>query len=417
MESVDGWISQPSHETFCPWGESGCEHRIRSKGMRDGDSSFRNIRIRGGGIQQGKHVMSQHRLYQNGDKCHYSILKILFVIFTMAIVSSAMSSGRSSRCCSEATVSGTPALGTSLIGRLYTITTQRRRRCGVIRSDGEWAVGADGCVSVPSETAGNVQQLDASVILKSTVGVLEGLPANKNSGARRARSSGQRGLRNLSSMQQHSATDHVSVVGADMSTPHDKLMALVSRVMNTKVLSWLVAKKNKAPLMYTALCAIPFLPLPPAVVGAWNQITSNYVFVVGFWGWFLAQFFKIFTKWYKTGIFSVGAFFDSGGMPSSHSSLCAAVTTAVGIHHGLGSSLFAVCTCFSVIVMYDAMGVRRHAGLQAQVLNAVVNDLLEGHPVSERKLKEVLGHTPRQVMCGAILGLTVGLLFPCMYGV
>eukprot|EP00204_Picochlorum_oklahomense_P002587 CAMPEP_0118798128 /NCGR_PEP_ID=MMETSP1161-20130426/547_1 /TAXON_ID=249345 /ORGANISM="Picochlorum oklahomensis, Strain CCMP2329" /LENGTH=335 /DNA_ID=CAMNT_0006725433 /DNA_START=49 /DNA_END=1056 /DNA_ORIENTATION=+ len=335
----------------------------------------------------------------------------------MAIVSSAMSSGRSSRCCSEATVSGTPALGASLIGRLYTITTQRRRRCGVIRSDGEWAVGADGCVSVPSETAGNVQQLDASVILKSTVGVLEGLPENRSSRARRRKASDEQGLRNLLSMQQHSATDHVSVVGAGMSTPHDKLMALVSRVMNTNVLSWLVAKKNKTPLMYTALCAIPFLPLPPAVVGAWNQITSNYVFVVGFWGWFLAQFFKIFTKWYKTGIFSVGAFFDSGGMPSSHSSLCAAVTTAVGIHHGLGSSLFAVCTCFSVIVMYDAMGVRRHAGLQAQVLNAVVNDLLEGHPVSERKLKEVLGHTPRQVMCGAILGLTVGLLFPCMYGV
>ena len=62
--------------------------------------------------------------------------------------------------------------------------------------------------------------------------------------------------------------------------------------------------------------------------------------------------------------------------------------------------------------MYDAMGVRRHAGLQAEVLNAVVEDLLEGHPVSERKLKEVLGHTPRQVLCGALLGLSVGLVCP-----
>lgn len=157
------------------------------------------------------------------------------------------------------------------------------------------------------------------------------------------------------------------------------------------------------------LGAIPFAVIPSSV---WDQLTGNYVFVVGFWGWFLAQFFKIFTKWYKTGIFSPSAFFDSGGMPSSHSSLCSAVTTAVAIHHGLGSTLFAICTCFSVIVMYDAMGVRRHAGLQAQVLNAVVDDLLEGHPISERKLKEVLGHTPRQVMCGAILGLIVGLMFP-----
>jgi acid phosphatase family membrane protein YuiD len=89
-----------------------------------------------------------------------------------------------------------------------------------------------------------------------------------------------------------------------------------------------------------------------------------------------------------------------------------AVTTAVALQYGFGSSLFAICTCFSVIVMYDAMGVRRHAGLQAEVLNAVVEDLLEHHPVSERKLKEVLGHTPRQVLCGAILGVLVGLSYP-----
>lgn len=168
------------------------------------------------------------------------------------------------------------------------------------------------------------------------------------------------------------------------------------------------AEKGKMTLPLL-LGAIPMAVIPQ---GVWDQLAGNYVFVVGFWGWFLAQFFKIFTKWYKTGVFSPMAFFDSGGMPSSHSSLCSAVTTAVAIHHGLGSSLFAVCTCFSVIVMYDAMGVRRHAGLQAQVLNAVVDDLLEGHPVSERKLKEVLGHTPRQVMCGAILGLLVGLIYP-----
>lgn len=62
--------------------------------------------------------------------------------------------------------------------------------------------------------------------------------------------------------------------------------------------------------------------------------------------------------------------------------------------------------------MYDAMGVRRHAGLQAEVLNAVIKDLLEGHPMSEKKLKEVLGHTPRQVLCGAALGIAIGLLHP-----
>lgn len=198
----------------------------------------------------------------------------------------------------------------------------------------------------------------------------------------------------------------------DRTTPHDILMALLSRLSRRK-------DRYKAVTLTAASCiALPcgFLDLSTAslshVASAWSQISNNYVFVVGFWGWFLAQFFKIFTKWYKTGIFSPSAFFDSGGMPSSHSSLCSAMTTAVAIHHGLGSSLFAACTCFTVIVMYDAMGVRRHAGLQAQVLNAVVTDLLEGHPVSERKLKEVLGHTPRQVMCGGILGILVGLFFP-----
>jgi acid phosphatase family membrane protein YuiD len=157
------------------------------------------------------------------------------------------------------------------------------------------------------------------------------------------------------------------------------------------------------------LAAAPVALIPPT---AWEQLGGNYVFMTGFCGWFLAQFLKIFTKWYKTGIFSVKAFVDSGGMPSSHSSLCSAVTTAVALQQGLGSPLFAMCTCFSVIVMYDAMGVRRHAGLQAEVLNAVVEDLLEGHPVSERKLKEVLGHTPRQVLCGAALGILVGLVCP-----
>lgn len=200
-------------------------------------------------------------------------------------------------------------------------------------------------------------------------------------------------------------------ISTERRSPHDAFMAVLSRFSR---------KRYKAIALTVASCiALPIgvfdasLPsLVSHVSTVWNQISNNYVFVVGFWGWFLAQFFKIFTKWYKTGIFSPSAFFDSGGMPSSHSSLCSAMTMAVALKHGLGSSLFAACTCFTVIVMYDAMGVRRHAGLQAQVLNAVVNDLLEGHPVSERKLKEVLGHTPRQVLCGGILGILVGLLFP-----
>ena len=85
------------------------------------------------------------------------------------------------------------------------------------------------------------------------------------------------------------------------------------------------------------------------------------------------------------------------------------VTTGVALLHGVGSSLFSICLGVSLIVMYDAAGVRRHAGKQAEVLNVIVQDM--GHPVGSRKLKELLGHTPLQVMMGAATGVLVALLY------
>lgn len=155
------------------------------------------------------------------------------------------------------------------------------------------------------------------------------------------------------------------------------------------------------------------LAIPQIPGNGLSDLLTNRVFLVGFWSWFSAQFLKIFTKRFKKGVWDLGAMMESGGMPSSHSSLCAGITTAVAIQEGLGSALFAAALCFSVIVMYDAMGVRRHAGKQAEVLNRVIDELLhEDHPMGEVKLKEVLGHTPRQVVCGGLLGLAVGLFFP-----
>lgn len=175
---------------------------------------------------------------------------------------------------------------------------------------------------------------------------------------------------------------------------------------------------NQQQLGSLLLCAAAAAgPLRSSASSVWADLASNYVFCVGFCGWFLAQFLKIFTKRYKTGVWDARAFFDSGGMPSSHSALCSSVTTAIAMQQGLGSPLFAVAVCFSVIVMYDAMGIRRHAGLQAELLNVVVGEVLEGHPMSARKLKEVLGHTPRQVCAGMVLGILVGLLFPILSGI
>ncbi|GLI64439.1 hypothetical protein VaNZ11_007709 [Volvox africanus] len=164
---------------------------------------------------------------------------------------------------------------------------------------------------------------------------------------------------------------------------------------------------------HPGLLMLSALAIPPIPGNGMIDLVTNRVFLVGFWSWFTAQFMKIFTKRFKKGVWDLGAVLESGGMPSSHSSLCAGITTAIAIQQGFGSPLFAACLCFSVIVMYDAMGVRRHAGKQAEVLNKVIDELLDDdHPMGEVKLKEVLGHTPRQVICGGLLGLAVGLFFP-----
>ncbi|KAK4379231.1 hypothetical protein RND71_001093 [Anisodus tanguticus] len=136
-------------------------------------------------------------------------------------------------------------------------------------------------------------------------------------------------------------------------------------------------------------------------------LAANPTFVSGFIAWFIAQSMKVFLNFCVERKWDFRIMFASGGMPSSHSALCTALTTSVAICHGVADSLFPVCLGFTLIVMYDAIGVRRHAGMQAEVLNLIVEDLFEGHPISQRKLKELLGHTPLQVYAGALLGIVV----------
>jgi acid phosphatase family membrane protein YuiD len=108
--------------------------------------------------------------------------------------------------------------------------------------------------------------------------------------------------------------------------------------------------------------------------------------------------------------------FDSGGMPSSHTSLVVGLTTAIGYQYGLGSTMFPLSLAFSLIVMYDAAGVRRHAGKQAEVLNRILDDMFHGESISEKKLKEVLGHSPLQVLAGAVLGVFIAVLYAHKFG-
>ncbi|KAK6919977.1 Protein of unknown function DUF212 [Dillenia turbinata] len=136
-------------------------------------------------------------------------------------------------------------------------------------------------------------------------------------------------------------------------------------------------------------------------------LAANPTFVSGLVAWAVAQSMKVFLNFFIERKWDFKILFTSGGMPSSHSALCTALTTSVALCHGVADSLFPVCLGFSLIVMYDAIGVRRHAGMQAEVLNKIVEDLFQGHPISQRKLKELLGHTPSQVLGGAVLGILI----------
>jgi len=102
---------------------------------------------------------------------------------------------------------------------------------------------------------------------------------------------------------------------------------------------------------------------------------------------------------------------ESGGMPSSHSALVVSLTTGVGINEGIRSSVFAVALVLSLIVMYDAAGVRHAAGKQARILNQIVVDIYENRELHPERLKELLGHTPIEVFAGALLGVLVPLCY------
>ena len=127
--------------------------------------------------------------------------------------------------------------------------------------------------------------------------------------------------------------------------------------------------------------------------------------------WFGIQLFKVLYDLVVTKKFNFKRIMGAGGMPSSHTGVVMSLTTLVGKSEGFASPLFAVSLIFSFVVMYDAAGVRRAAGKQAQLLNKLVETPgLTGFQVQE-KLVEVLGHSPIQVIVGAVIGVIVGAIF------
>lgn len=141
------------------------------------------------------------------------------------------------------------------------------------------------------------------------------------------------------------------------------------------------------------------------------SIFSNYPLIAAVAAFAIAQFIKFFTAWYKERRWDAKQLIGSGGMPSSHSATVTALAIAIGFHDGFGGSLFATAMLLACIVMHDAFGVRLHAGKQAEVLNQIVFELPEEHPLSDtRPLRELLGHTPLQVIAGGVLGLVTAVI-------
>ena len=146
-----------------------------------------------------------------------------------------------------------------------------------------------------------------------------------------------------------------------------------------------------------------------------EAIFSNFTLMVVGVAWFLAQAIKVVLYRFQEGKWNVWHFFEAGGMPSAHSAAVTALTLGVALQFGLGTPLFTTCLVFALIVMYDATGVRRAAGRQAEILNKIVDDIYSTGKVRIEKLKEILGHDPIEVVGGAALAIIVTLTMYYVY--
>lgn len=142
-----------------------------------------------------------------------------------------------------------------------------------------------------------------------------------------------------------------------------------------------------------------------------QQIATNPVLFIGLFSWALAQFLKVPIEYILHRRLNWGLWFSSGGMPSSHSALVTSVMMGTGLFDGFRSSTFAIAVAVAMIVIYDAAGVRREAGRHAEKINILINEFFSGQTISEKQLKEVIGHTPAQVVAGVTMGFVIAMLF------
>jgi acid phosphatase family membrane protein YuiD len=145
-------------------------------------------------------------------------------------------------------------------------------------------------------------------------------------------------------------------------------------------------------------------------------ILSNHVLLTALIAWALSQTLKVPLNYLQTRSWNWALLFTVGGMPSSHSALMTATAHAIGLHIGFDSALYALSIAIAMVVTYDATGVRQQAGKPAEIINTMIHDLATGHPLKGEQLREVLGHTPLQVVGGVLMGLTVAQLLWMIWG-
>jgi uncharacterized protein len=141
-----------------------------------------------------------------------------------------------------------------------------------------------------------------------------------------------------------------------------------------------------------------------------KALFENRILVASFFAWAIAQLTKTVYELIRYRELRLNRLVSSGGMPSSHSALVMGLATATGRIAGFGSAVFAISLVLAVIVMYDAAGVRRAVSIQARILNQMIEEAFQGKPFAEKRLRELIGHTPIQVIVGGLLGIGVALV-------
>jgi len=142
-----------------------------------------------------------------------------------------------------------------------------------------------------------------------------------------------------------------------------------------------------------------------------GELRLNHLFWVTLFAWCLAQSIKVILGVIRTKKFDFRWFIGTGGMPSAHAAGASALAITAGLDYGFNSAMFALGAFFAMVTMFDAQGVRRSTGKQAAILNTVMEDIYWKGRIREERLKELIGHTPVEVIAGSIIGILLAIIF------